>query len=76
LSAPRWNANIGKSATTEDRMGVAVEKEGGFVLTLTDGSTVYKAAVDEKTLKKVAELLGISKADQPKTRSIFIYRGK
>jgi len=57
-------------------MGVAVEKEGGFVLTLTDGSTVYKAAVDEKTLKKVAELLGISKADQPKTRSIFIYRGK
>jgi hypothetical protein len=52
---------------------------GGYVLTATDGTLVHHANVDDKTLEKVAELLGIPKAKRKqlisKTTSIQIYRG-
>ena len=53
--------------------------EGGYVVTATDGTLIHKTSVDEKTLRKVAALLGIPKAEREelmsKTRSIHIYRG-
>lgn len=52
---------------------------GGYVLTASDRTLVHKANVDEKTLEKIAELLGIPKAERDelisKTRSIHIFRG-
>ena len=53
--------------------------EGGYVIAASDRTLVHKVKVDEKTLKKVAELLGISKGERDQliatTRSIHIYRG-
>ena len=53
--------------------------EGGYVVAASDRTLVHKVKVDDKTLEKVAALLGISKAESDqligKTRSIHIYRG-
>jgi hypothetical protein len=48
----------------------------GFVVISDKGSMVRKKAVDDKTIKAVAEALGIpeGKLTSP-TRSIYIYRG-
>lgn len=52
--------------------------KGGCVIMSTDGSLVHHSNVDDKTLDKVAELLGIPKAKRKqlisKTRCIHIYR--
>jgi len=53
--------------------------DGGYVVTTTDRTLVRKVVVDEQTLDKIAELLGIPKAERDRlisdTRSIYIYRG-
>lgn len=53
--------------------------EGGYVVTASDRTLVHKTDVDVKTLKKVAALLGIPKAERDQliatTRSIHIFRG-
>jgi hypothetical protein len=52
---------------------------GGYVITTSRESHYHIANVDEQTLQKVAELLGISKAERDRlisdTRSIYIFRG-
>jgi hypothetical protein len=53
--------------------------EGGYVVTASNRTLVHKVKVDDKTLKKIANALGISKADRDQliasTRAIHIYRG-
>jgi hypothetical protein len=53
--------------------------KGGCVITSTDGTLVHHSKVDDKTLDKVAALLGISKSKRKqlisKTRCIHIHRG-
>ena len=62
---------------SEDRTGL--KPDGGYVVTTTNRSLVRDVVVDEQTLDKIAELLGIPKAERdqliPDTRSIYIYRG-
>ena len=52
--------------------------KGGCVLTASDGTLVHHSSVDDKTLEKVAELLGVPKAKRKqlvaKTTSIHIFR--
>lgn len=58
-------------------MGFAAE--GGYVVTASDRTLVHKKSIDEKTLQKIAQLLGIPRAERDqviaKARSITIYRG-
>jgi hypothetical protein len=53
--------------------------EGGFILVTDDSTLRRQLDVDQKKLSKIAEILGIPKADRDKlvasTRSITIYRG-
>jgi hypothetical protein len=53
--------------------------DGGFAVVTTEGTLVRKTSVDDQTLNKIADILGISKAERdqliPVTRSITIYRG-
>jgi hypothetical protein len=61
-------------------MGFVALGKGGYVVTARDRTLRHQMDIDEKTLKKVAELLGISKAESEKiiseAESIYIYRGK
>ena len=58
---------------------MGLKPDGGYVVTTTNRSLVRDVVVDEQTLDKIAELLGIPKAERdqliPDTRSIYIYRG-
>jgi hypothetical protein len=53
---------------------------GGYVVTTKNQTYVGKVKVDDQTLLRVAEILGIPKVDRDKLiseiRSIYIYRGE
>ena len=51
---------------------------GGYIVTTSDSTLRHHANINDETLKKVAELLGIPKAERGKLsniRSISIFRG-
>jgi hypothetical protein len=53
-------------------------REGGYIVTTAEGSAAYQLSVDEETLRKIAEALGISETVREhisKAKSIYIYRG-
>jgi hypothetical protein len=49
----------------------------GCVLIKGDGGTIYGKKIDDKTVQKIVELLGIPKSDRDKlrsnTKSVYIY---
>jgi hypothetical protein len=52
------------------------EGEMGIVIMTNKGGAVRKGAVDEKTLKVIADALGINKAQfSAGIKSVYIYRG-
>ncbi len=53
-------------------------KQGGYVVTTVDSTLRHQATIDEKTLMKVAKLLGIPKAELDQLSditSISVFRG-
>ena len=58
---------------------MGIVRFGGFIVTTKNGNFIKGKKIDDQTLQKVADLLGISAAEQAQLASdftsIFIYRG-
>jgi hypothetical protein len=57
---------------------MGIVQEGGYVVTTVDSTLRHTVGINEKTLKKVAELLGIPKTELDQLSnitSISVFRG-